>query len=66
MQQGRVVPLDAALAITAAKLSHELKLPMADSVMLATAREFKATLWDQDADFEGLNGVRLVAKRNAA
>ncbi len=65
MQQGQVVVLDAALAIVAAKLSFELKLPMADSVMLATARQFKATLWTQDADFEGLPGVRFLAKRSA-
>lgn len=66
MQQGQVVVLDAALAIIAAKLSFDLKLPMADSVMLATARQFKATLWTQDADFEGLPGVRFVAKHPVA
>lgn len=65
MQQGQVVVLDAALVIVAAKLSFDLKLPMADSVMLATARQFKATLWTQDADFEGLPGVRFLAKRSA-
>lgn len=62
MQQGRVVDLDASLAMTAARLSHELKLPMADSIMLATARQFEATLWTQDADFAELPGVRYVAK----
>jgi toxin FitB len=66
MQQGQVVPLDAALAIVAAKLSFDLKLPMADSVMLATARQFKATLWTQDADFEALAGVRYQAKPRPA
>jgi toxin FitB len=53
MEQGRVVPLDGALAMTAAKLSAELRLPMADSIILATAREFGAVLWTQDADFDG-------------
>lgn len=62
MQQGRVVDLDASLAMTAARLSHELKLPMADSIMLATARQFEATFWTQDADFAELPGVRYVAK----
>ena len=61
MQQGRVVALDPALAMTAAKLSFELKLPMADSIILATARQFNALLWTQDADFENLPGVRYVA-----
>lgn len=65
MQQGQVVVLDAALAIVAAKLSFDLKLPMADGVILATARQFKATLWTQDADFDGLPGVRFVTKRPA-
>ena len=62
MQQGLVVALDASLAISAAKLSWELKLPMADSMMLATARQFEAILWTQDADFEGVSGVRYVKK----
>jgi len=63
MQQGRVVDLDTAIALSAAKLSVELKLPMADSVMLATARAHKATLWTQDADFKDIEGVRYVEKR---
>lgn len=66
MQQGRVVALDESLAMVAARLSHELKLPMADSIMLATAREFEALLSTQDADFVGLPGVRYLAKVNSA
>jgi predicted nucleic acid-binding protein len=62
MQQGRVVDLDTAIALNAAKLSVELKLPMADSVMLATARAHKATLWTQDADFKDIEGVQYVEK----
>ena len=62
MQLGRVEVLDASLSMVAARLSHELKLPMADSIMLATARRFDAVLWTQDADFSGLPGVRYVAK----
>jgi predicted nucleic acid-binding protein len=58
MQQGRVVDLDVALSIRAAKLGLEHKLPVADSVMLATAQAYGATLWTQDADFDGLPGVR--------
>ena len=63
MQQGRVVELDAPLALTAAHLGMEAKLPLADSVVLATARHHDATLWTQDADFEHLPGVRFRAKR---
>jgi predicted nucleic acid-binding protein len=63
MQLGQVVPLDEVLAMSAAKLSWELKLPMADSIILTTSRRFEAQLWTQDADFEGLPGVRYVAKK---
>lgn len=45
MQQGAVVELDAAIALSAAKLSVQSRLPMADSVMLVTARAHNATLW---------------------
>ncbi|MCC7275112.1 MAG: type II toxin-antitoxin system VapC family toxin [Alphaproteobacteria bacterium] len=62
MQQGRVVDLDAVITLSAAKLSVDLKLPMADSVMLATARRFAATLWTQDADFAGLPDVRYFPR----
>jgi len=62
MQQGKLVELDAGLALSAAKLGHELKLPLADSVILATARKYNAIVWSQDSDFEGLEGVRYIAK----
>jgi len=63
MEQGSVADLNATLALAAAKLSTDLKLPMADSIMLATARAFGATLWSQDADFEGMEGVRYESAR---
>jgi toxin FitB len=59
MQQGRVVDLTAALALSVARLGGDHKLPLADSVVLATARAYDALLWTQDADFEGLPGVRF-------
>jgi predicted nucleic acid-binding protein len=62
MIQGRVVDLDIDLALGAAKVSAELNLPMADSVMLTTAQAHDATLWTQDADFERIAGVQYVAK----
>ncbi|MBI2988721.1 MAG: type II toxin-antitoxin system VapC family toxin [Deltaproteobacteria bacterium] len=62
MQQGRVIDLNFKTALSAAKLSVDLGLPMADSSMLATAREYQATLWTQDADFKGVEGVRYFAK----
>ena len=65
MQQGQVVGLDASLALQAAKLSVDYKLPMADSIILATTQAHQAVLWMQDADFNGLPDVRYIAK-NAA
>ena len=66
MQQGRIVDLDATLAMSAARLSQELKLPMADSIILATARAARATLWTQDEDFKGIAEVKYVAKKKGA
>jgi toxin FitB len=63
MEQGRVVDLDRAVALEAARLSIERRLPMADSIILATSESHKATLWTQDADFADVPGVRYVAKR---
>lgn len=64
MTQGRLVDLDISLALCAAKVSVELGLPMADSIMLATARAHDATLWTQDADFEDIPAVRYVEKES--
>ncbi|MFI5347253.1 MAG: type II toxin-antitoxin system VapC family toxin [Elusimicrobiota bacterium] len=63
MSQGRVVDLDLPIALQAAHLGRQHKLPLADSVILATARVHSAILWTQDADFKGLEGVRYVAQR---
>lgn len=63
MRQGTVIDLDFSLALASAKLGHELKLPLADSVVLATARFRDATLYTQDADFEGIDGVRYIRKK---
>ena len=62
MQQGRVVSLDAALALLAATLGARHKLPLADSIIYATAQQGGALLWTQDADFEGLENVRYLVK----
>ncbi len=62
MKQGREVALDGSLAIQAAELSLEYGLPMADSIILATARAHGAVLWTQDGDFAGLEGVRYFSK----
>jgi len=64
MQQGKVVELSSTLALAAAQVSLQLSIPMADSVILATARAADAVLWTQDADFATVPGVRYVAKKS--
>ena len=63
MQKGTVVDLTSPLAIAASKLSLEHNLPMADSIILATAKEFDATLWTQDVDFKNIDGVKYFSKK---
>ena len=60
MHQGVIVPLDASLALRAARISCDLKLPLADTVILATAQTYHAVIWTQDAHFKGLEGVRYT------
>ena len=63
MQQGQVVDLDAPIALAAARISLEAGLPMADSIVLATARAHGATLWAQDADFQAMTGVQYRKRK---
>jgi len=63
MQRGRVVDLSATLAIAASRLSLEYQLPMADSIILATAQEFKAVIWTQDSDFKNISKVKYFPKK---
>jgi predicted nucleic acid-binding protein len=63
MQKGTVVELNVQLAIAASRLSLEHNLPMADSIILATAQEFKAILWTQDSDFKNISNVKYLQKK---
>lgn len=63
MQKATVADLTPALAMMAAKLSLEHSLPMADSIILATARFYDATIWTQDADFKNIPSVKYFPKR---
>jgi predicted nucleic acid-binding protein len=63
MQQGNVVDMDSAVTLYAAGIGVDLKLPLPDSVILATARMHNATIWTQDDDFKELEGVRYVSKK---
>jgi predicted nucleic acid-binding protein len=64
MERGQVVDLSAELALAAAELSLQHDIPMADSVILATARSHEATVWTQDVDFKGIPGVKYFGKRS--
>ncbi len=63
MHQGNVIPLDSSVALNAAKIGFDLKLPLADAVVLATARMHHAVLWTQDSDFKNIEGVKYILKR---
>lgn len=63
MKLGQIIELDESLALSAAKLSVDLKLPMADSLILATARAKRATFWTQDEHFKNLDGVKYIKKK---
>ncbi len=62
MARGEIVGLDADTALAAARYSAKHQLPMADSLILVTARNHQATLWTQDADLKGHKGVKYKAK----
>lgn len=64
MRQGTVIALDDNLALDAALLSHEPRLPFADNVILASARSRDAVPWIQDAHSEPIDGVRNCARRH--
>ena len=62
MRQGQVIALSDSLALGAARLSVEMKLPLADSIILYSARHHAAKLWTQDAHFAEVEGVCYVRK----
>lgn len=55
---GRIVELTAQRALDAAALSLRHSLPMADSIILAAAREHGAVVWTLDEHFSNLDNVR--------
>lgn len=62
MRHGRVVEPSEMTALSAARLSIDLGLPMADSIILATANDWEAVLWTQDIDFAHVPSVRYATK----
>ncbi len=63
MSLGIIADFTREIAVNAAHFSSEFKIAMADSIILSTARAYDATLWTQDADFEGVGGVQYIKKK---
>ena len=63
LYKGQQADFTAQLALSAAQISVEYKLPMADSIILATARAFDATFWTQDEHFKDIPGVKFIEKK---
>jgi predicted nucleic acid-binding protein len=63
MSLGEIADLTRQIAINAALLSVDLGLAMADSMILATARNYHATLWTQDAHFRDIEGIQYIEKK---
>ena len=64
MKQGRVVDITEDIALSAALISLRRKLPMADSLIFATAQAQSAVLWTQDDHFQGLPDVKYKNARS--
>jgi len=62
MQQGKVIELTAEIALMAARTSLDLKMPMADSIILASGYLHGATVWTQDADFKNVKGAKYIPR----
>ncbi len=63
MMQGKIIDLDTTIALSAAKIGLEYELPLADSVILATAKAKNAILWTQDTDFKNIADVKYIEKK---
>jgi len=63
MHQARLIELSAPIALFAARLSLDSKIPMADSIVAATASLFEAVIWTQDEDFKNLKNIKYIQKK---
>jgi toxin FitB len=63
LSQGEIVDVDMHIAIQASQISLQFKIPMADSILLATAQKYKAILWTQDKHFENIkSAIKFISK----
>ena len=63
MSLGIIADLTREIAVNAATISSEFNMALTDSIILATARTYDATLWTQDADFDDIGGVQYIEKK---
>ena len=62
MNLGRIISVDESIAMVAAKISYENKIPMADSIIYSTALMNNAIVWTQDEDFKKFKNVKYIKK----
>jgi predicted nucleic acid-binding protein len=62
MKQAKIIDLSDELSLSAARISKNHKLPMADSIIYATNLKYNCILWTQDRHFEGLKYVNYFEK----
>jgi predicted nucleic acid-binding protein len=62
MEEGRVIRMNVLIMTRASRLAKDYRLPLADSLVLATARAYEAVVWTQDSDFKGIEGVMYTPK----
>jgi predicted nucleic acid-binding protein len=60
LSRSPAIPIDRDVSLVAAELSLNLRLAMADAMILAAARSCGAELVTLDADFRGIPGVRVL------
>jgi predicted nucleic acid-binding protein len=65
MSKGALVPIDESIALSAAKISNDYGLPMADSIIIASAHQSQATIWTQDVHFAKLPGVKYFPTKKS-
>jgi len=62
MKNGKVINLDSEIALLASDIGKQHKLPMADSIIYATAELYDAEIYTQDKHFENMDRVRYFSK----
>ena len=59
-----MVDVDTSITMSASRISNNMKLPLDDSIILATSSIHDAVVWTQDSDFEGIESVKYRKKND--